>query len=98
MGPISQLTLEDERLLKEYRDKMIREGKIRPSSSPIDIPILFVPKPNSKGLRLCVDYRHLNQNTVTDKTPLPIMQELQDRLKGAEYITKIDLKAGFHLI
>jgi hypothetical protein len=98
MGPIYQLTLEDERLLKEYLDKMIREGMFRPSSSPMGSPILFVPKPNGKGLRLCVDYRHVNQNTVKDKTSLPIMQELQDRLKGAEYITKIDLKADFHII
>jgi hypothetical protein len=77
---------------------MIREGKVRPSSSPIESPILFVPKPDGKGLRLCLDYRHVNLNMVKDKTPLPIMQEFQDRLKGANYITKIDLKAGIHLI
>jgi len=98
MGPIDQLTLEEERILKEYLGKMIREGKVRPSSSPIGSPILFVPKPNRKGSRLCVDYRHRNQNTVKDKTPLPIMQELQDRVKGADFITKVDLKSGHHLI
>jgi hypothetical protein len=98
MGSIYQLAMEEERLLKEYLDKMIRERKVRPSSSPVESPILFVPKPNGKGLRLCVDYRNPNQNTVKDKTPLPIMQELQDRLKGANFITKVDLKSGFHLI
>jgi len=98
MEPIYQLTIEEERLLKEYLDKMIKEGKIRPSSSPIGSPILFVAKPNGKGLRLCVDYRHLNSNKIKDKTLLPIMQELQDRLRGADFITKVDLKAGFHLI
>jgi len=77
---------------------MIREGKVRPSSSPMGSPILIVPKPNEKGLRLCVDYRHLNQNTVKDMTSLPMMQELQDTLKGAELNTIIDLKAGCHLI
>jgi len=98
MASIYQLTLEEERLLKEYLDKMIREGKVIPSSSPIGSPILFVPKPNGNGFRLYVDYRHLNQNTIKDKTPLPIMQELQDRLKGADMITKINLKSGFYLI
>jgi len=98
MGPIYQLTLVEERLLKENLDKMIREGKVRPSSRPIRSPIQLFPKPNGKGLSLCVDYRHLNQNTIKDKTPLPIMQELQDRLKGADFITKVDLKSGFHLI
>jgi len=98
MGPIYQLTLEEECLLKEYLDKMIREGKVRPSSSAVGSLILFVPKPNRKGLKLCVDYRHLNQNMVKDKTSLPIMQELQDRPKGADINMKIDLKAGFHFI
>ena len=45
-----------------------------------------------------MDYRHLNQNTVKDKTPLPIMQELRERLKGADFITKVGPKAGFQLI
>jgi len=97
-GPIYQLTLEEERLLKEYLDKMIQEGKVRPLSSPIGSPVLFVPKPTRKGSRLCVDYRHLNQNTVKDETPLPIMQELQDRLKGGDRIMKIGLTAGPNLI
>jgi hypothetical protein len=47
---------------------------------------------------LCVDYRHLNQNTVKDKTPLLIMQELQDRLNGADFITKVNFKSGFYFI
>jgi len=97
MGPIYQLTREEEKISKEYLDKMIREGKIRPSSSPIGSPILFVPKPNGKGFRLCVDYRHLNSHMVKYKTPIPIMDELKDRLRGADLITKIDLRAGFHL-
>jgi hypothetical protein len=49
MGPIYQLKLEEERLLKEYLNKMIREGKIRPLSSPRGSPILFVPKSSGKG-------------------------------------------------
>jgi hypothetical protein len=56
MGPIYQLTREEEKILKEYLDKMIKEGKVRPSSSPIGSPILFVPTPNGNGLRLGVDY------------------------------------------
>lgn len=67
MGPIHQLTLDAERLLKEYLDTMKREGMVRPSSSLIESAILFVPKPNGKGLSFCFDYWHLNQNTVKDK-------------------------------
>jgi len=98
MGPIYQLTLEEERLLKEYLDRMTQEGNVRPSSSPFGCPIPFLPQPNVKGLRLCAEYQHHNQNTVKDKTPLPILHELQDRLYGADFILKVDLKLGFHVI
>jgi hypothetical protein len=74
MGPIYQVALEEQQLLKEYLDKIICKGKVRPSTSPIDSPILFVPKPHGNGLRLCVDYQHFNQNRVKDKTPLPVTQ------------------------
>jgi len=55
MGPIYQLSLEEEKLLLKYLDKMIEEGKIGPLSSSVGRPILFLPKPNGKGSRLCVD-------------------------------------------
>jgi hypothetical protein len=56
MGPIDQLSQEEEMLLIEYLDIMIKDGKFRPSSSTIGSPILFVPKANGRGLRLCMDY------------------------------------------
>lgn len=98
MGPIYKVSMEEEKLLVEYLNKMIKEGKIRPSSSSVGSQILLVPKPNRKGVRICIDYRHLNQHTVKDKTPLPIMLELQRRIFGADFITQIDLKPGFHFI
>jgi len=60
MGPIYQLSVEEEKILIKYLEQMIKEKKIRPSSSTVGSPILFVPKPNGRGLRLCIDYRHLN--------------------------------------
>jgi len=98
IGPIYQISQKEEKLLIQYLDKMIKEGKIPPSSSMVGSPILLVPKHNSQGLRLSVNYRHVNDYTKTDRTPLPIMEELQSRLRGATHITKIDLKSGFHLI
>jgi len=98
MGSIYQLSQEEEKLLVQYLDTMIKEGKIRPSKSTVGSPILFVPKPNGRGLRLCIDYRHLNDYTKKDRTPLPIMEELSARVLGASHITKVDLKSGFYLI
>ena len=45
-----------------------------------------------------MDYRALNQITIPNQYPLPLMQELQDRVQGAQWFTKMDLKNGFHLI
>ena len=81
-------------VLREYLDTMLKSGKIRPSKSPAGAPILFVPKDHGRGLRLCVDYRGLNKVTILNCYPLPLMNELCDRVKGAKIFTKLDLKAG----
>jgi len=97
-GPIYPLSEEELQTLREWLKEMERTGKIRRSTSPAGSQILFVPKPHGRGLRLCVDYRALNKITIPNRYPLPLMQELQDRVRGAQWFTKMDLKNGFHLI
>ena len=77
---------------------MLRMGKVRRSKSPAGAPILFVPNPHGRGLRVCVDYRGLNKVTIMNCYPLPLMNELRDRVQGAKIFTKIDLKWGYNLI
>ena len=76
---------------------MIAQGKIQPSKSPAGAPILFVPKPNG-NLRLCVDYRALNDVTIKNRYPLPLMNELGDRVAGAKIFTKLDLRDGYYYL
>ena len=97
-GPIYLLSEEELRTLREWLKEMEKAGKIKRSTSPAESPILFVPKPNGRGLRHCVDYRGLNAVTIPNRYPLPLMQELQDRVRGAQWFTKMDLKNGFNLI
>jgi hypothetical protein len=97
MGPIFQFSKEEEKLLVKYLDTMIKEGKIRPSSSTVGSLILFLPKPNGRGLRLCIDYRHLSDYMKKDKTPLLIMEELSPRVRGATHNTNVDIKSGFYI-
>ena len=47
---------------------------------------------------MVIDYRALNEVTVKNKYPLPLMDELFDRTQGAQYFTSIDLRNGFHQI
>jgi len=97
-GPIYPLSEVELQTLREWLKEMEKTGKIKRSTSPAGSPILFVPKPNGRGLRLCVDYRGLNAVTIPNRYPLPLMQELQDRVQGAQWFTKMDLKNGFNLI
>jgi hypothetical protein len=97
MGRIYRFSTEKETIFVESLAKMIKEGKMWPSSSSVGSPIYFVPKPNGKRLRLCVNYRHLNDNTKNDKIPLPILDKLSLRLWDCNFIIMVNMKEGFHL-
>lgn len=73
----------------------IEQGWIQPSTSPYSAPVLFVKKKNGT-LRMCIDYRALNNITIKNKYPLPRIADLLDRLSGARYFTSLDLRSGYH--
>jgi hypothetical protein len=81
--------------LKKQLRELQRSGFIRPNSSPWGAPVLFVEK-KDKSLRMCVDYRSLNEVTIKNKYPLPGIDDLFDQLKGVKYFSKVDLRSGYH--
>jgi hypothetical protein len=83
--------------LKKQLEELTKAGFIRPSKSPFGAPILFVKKKDGT-MRMCVDYRALNNITIKNSYPLPRVDELFDRLQGAKYFSKIDLRSGYHQI
>lgn len=83
--------------LKKQLAELEAAGFIRPSKSPFGAPILFVKKKDGT-MRMCVDYRALNCITVKNRYPLPRVDELFDRLQGARFFSKIDLRSGYHQI
>jgi hypothetical protein len=83
--------------LKTQLQDLLEKGFIRPSSSPWGYPAIFVKK-KDQTLRMCVDYRPLNEVTIKNKYPLPRIDNLFDQLIGARVFSKIDLRSGYHQI
>ncbi|GBG71810.1 hypothetical protein CBR_g9219 [Chara braunii] len=96
-GCIYRMSEEELTILRAQLDDFLDKGWIRPSSSPYGAPVLFVQKKN-KDLRLCIDYRKLNAQTIKNAGPLPRIDDLLERLGGAKFFSKLDLKSGYHQI
>jgi hypothetical protein len=95
--PIYRLSEPESLGLRKYLDEMLAKRFIRPSTSSIAAPIFFVSKPGG-GFRPCVDYRTLNNITVKDKYPIPIMDTLIDQLSRAHIFSKIDLRTAYNQV
>ena len=94
-GPIYNLGLVELETLKTYIETHLKTRFIRPSKSPAGAPILFDKKPDG-SLRLCVDYRGLNNLTIKNRYPLPLIGESLDRLGRAKRFTQLDLTSAYH--
>ena len=84
--------------LRDFLDDNLRKGFIRPSRSPVGAPSFFVKKKGTTQLRLVVDYKNLNANTISDSYPLPLIPEMLERLSQATIFTRLDLRGAYNLI
>jgi hypothetical protein len=84
--------------LDEFLEENLQKGYIQPSKSPMASPFFFVSKKDSDALRPCQDYRYLNDGTVKNVYPLPLVGDLLDKLKGVNIFTKLDIRWGYHNI
>jgi len=96
-GPIYPLTEQESTALKEYIDENLAKGFIRKSKSPAGAPVLFVPK-KSGELRMCVDYRRLNDITIRDSYPLPLINDMLEHLSKGKVFSKLDLRSAYNLV
>lgn len=83
--------------VRAYLQELIDAGQIQPSQSPWSFPLVLVRKKDGT-LRLCIDYRKLNERTIRDAYALPRLDETMDALLGAKYFSKLDLRSGYYQI
>ena len=83
--------------LQEKIDAFLDKQLIEPCHSPYSAPAMFVPKKNGK-LRLVIDYRQLNNQTIKSCWPIPSIEEIFDTLEGSAFFSTIDMSWGFYQI
>jgi hypothetical protein len=96
-GPLYSMSRNELLAMKEFIEENLPKGFIRSSSSPAGAPCLFVKKADG-SLRLCNDYRGLNEITIKNRYPLPLIQETLMRLQKARWYTKLDLRGAYNLL
>ena len=95
IGKLYPLSVKEREAADDFIDENLRSGKIRPSKSPQASPFFFVKKKDG-GLRPCQDYRYLNEHTIRDTYPLPLISDLIDKLKDAKVFMKFDVRWGYN--
>jgi transposase InsO family protein len=85
------------RVLLETLDRETKAGRIRQSNAAYGSPMFFVPKKDGRS-RMVVDYRRLNENTVPDVYPLPLISQITNELGKANWFTKLDLVGAYQLL
>ena len=82
------------KVIDEMVKDLLNRQIIKEEISPWSAPILCVPKP-SGGIRVVIDMRGLNENTIGDAYIQPLVEETIASMKGAKYFTKMDLTEAF---
>lgn len=88
---------QDLEAVRKHLQELLAAGVIRESQSPYSSPIVVVRKRNN-DVRLCIDFRKLNLQTIKDSYALPNLEETFSALSGSKWFTVLDLKSGYYQI
>ena len=87
----------EENKVKKKLQQLIEQGFIQPTTSPCRSHIIIVPKKHAIWL-ICIDYRQLNKNILNNSYSFPRIDDLFDQFNQEKYLTKMDLKLGYHQV
>ena len=91
------MMLKEEEVLNQWLDKQLKARLIVELKSRYVAPYFYILKKDG-SLWLVQDYKKLNQVTIKDKMPLPLIGEVIDKLKETRYFNKLDLIWGYNNI
>jgi len=94
-GRIYPLSKNEREEVQNFVEDQLRKGYIRPSKLPQMLPVFFVGKIDGSK-RIVMDYRNLNDQTIKNNYPLPLITELIDNMGSKKVFTKMDLRWGFN--
>lgn len=96
--PVAQrprrLALAEQKIVEKQVKEWMEEGIVQVSFSEYSSPLVLVKKKDG-SFRVCVDYRSLNKKIIKDEFPLPVIDDMIDKLCDAKVFSILDLKNGF---
>jgi hypothetical protein len=94
---VYSLTVGQTAFLRKWLDEELDKGFLRPSKSPYPCPTFLIEKKNG-DYRVVQNYKILNEHTIPDKHPLPLITNLIEQLHGKTLFTKFDIRMGYNNI
>jgi hypothetical protein len=94
-GQLIPLSMTEQHKVKGFVEDQLAKGYIRPSKSLQTSPVFFISKKDGKKC-IVIDYRYLNEGTVKNNYPLPLISQIVDKLKGSKIFIKMDLRWGYN--
>ena len=96
-GKVYSLSREEREEVRKFIKEQLRKGYIRPSKSPQMVPVFFVGKKDGKK-RMVQDYRYLNEWTIKNNYPLPLISDILENIGTKKIFMKMDLRWGYNNI
>ena len=94
-GKVYPLSREEREEVREFIKEQLRKGYIWPSKSLQTVPVFFVGKKDGKK-RMVQDYQYLNEWTVKDNYPLPLISDVLGNIGTKKVFTKMDLRWDYN--